>query len=78
MLSSQLNYSYQLGDSNVATFVDNAGNSTTLVKGFVFGIKGESVYSVKNGIIDKINEENFHIDVDRLCYNKRGTLCSTT
>ena len=76
VLSSQLNYSYQLGDSNVATFVDNAGNSTTLVKGFVFGIKGESVYSVKNGIIDKINEENFHIDVDRLCYNKRGTLCS--
>lgn len=74
-LSTALNFSYQLGNSDLATFIDNAGNCATLIKGFVFGVKGESIYSVRNGIIDKINETNFHIDVDRLRYDKANSSC---
>ncbi len=76
VMSEKLNYSYQLGNADEATFIDNAGNSATLIKGFVFGLKGESVYTVKNGLIDKISGNNFHIDVDRLCYRKGATECA--
>ncbi|MCM1533903.1 MAG: hypothetical protein NC099_04530, partial [Corallococcus sp.] len=72
VMSERLNYSYQLGNNDVATFVDNAGNSATLLKGFVFGVKGESVYTVRQGLIEKINDDNFHIDADKLLYGKRG------
>lgn len=72
--SDTLNYSYQLGDNCEATFVDNAGNSATLINGFVFGVAGESVYSVAGGFIKKINEKNFHLDVDRLIYDN-GSRC---
>ena len=75
VLSNQLNYSYQLGNNDVATFVDNGGNSTTLIDGFAFGVKGEGVYSVTNGLITKLNEHNFHIDIDRLYYNKASSSC---
>lgn len=72
--SRKLNYSYQLGDNREATFVDNAGNSATLINGFVFGVAGESVYSVSGGYIKKINETNFRLDVDRLIYDN-GSHC---
>lgn len=75
VLSNQLNYSYQLGNNDVATFVDNGGNSTTLIAGFVFGVKGEGVYSVNHGLITKLNEQDFHIDVDRLYYKKNNSKC---
>ena len=75
LLSEQLNYTCQLGDNDVATFVDNAGNSTTLLQGFVFGVRGEGIYAVKNGLISKLNEQNFHIDVDRLRYVKGSSTC---
>ena len=75
LLSEQLNYTYQLGDNDVATFVDNAGNSTTLIKGFVFGVRGEGVYAVRNGLITKLNEQNFHLDVDKLRYVKGNSTC---
>ena len=75
-LSKQLNYTYQLGDNDVATFCDNAGNSTTLIKGFAFGIGGESIYSVTNGAMTKLNADAFNIDVDRLCYVKNSTMCT--
>ena len=74
-MSDKLNYTYQLGDCDTATFVDNGGNSATLIKGFVFGINGESVYSARGGIIDKINDGNFHIDVDTLRYDKKTSSC---
>ena len=74
-MSKQLNYTYQLGDNDVATFIDNGGTSTTLIKGFAFGIGGESIYAITNGVMSKINGENFHIDVDRLCYGKGNASC---
>ncbi len=75
VMSSKINFTYQLGDCDEATFVDNAGNSATLIKGFVFGVGGESVYSVRGGLIDKINEGSFHIDVDSLRYDKSKSAC---
>ena len=74
--SKQLNYTYQFGDNDVATFCDNGGNSTTLIKGFAFGIGGESIYSVSNGAMTKLNTDAFHIDVDKLCYSKSSTMCT--
>ena len=74
-LSKQLNYTYQLGDADVATFIDNGGNSTTLIAGFAFGVGGESIYAINNGAMSKLNGENFHIDVDRLCYSKGNASC---
>lgn len=74
-MSRQLNYTYQLGNSDVATFIDNGGSSTTLIAGFPFGVCGESIYSVTNGVMTKLNGENFHIDVDRLCYGKGNVSC---
>ena len=75
-LSKQLNYTYQLGDNDVATFIDNGGNSTTLIKGFCFGIGGESIYSINNGAMTKLNGDNFHIDADRLCYSRGSASCT--
>lgn len=74
-LSKQLNYTYQLGDADVATFIDNAGCSTTLIRGFAFGIGGESIYSITNGTMAKLNACGFHIDADRLCYSKGNSSC---
>ena len=76
IMSEQLNYTYQLGNNDVATFVDNGGNSTTLVRGFAFGVKGEGVYSVCNGLICKLNEGNFQLDADRLNYSTGNSSCS--
>lgn len=75
IMSNKINFTYQLGNCDEATFVDNAGNSATLIKGFVFGVGGESVYSVRGGLIDKINEGSFHIDVDSLRYDKNKSSC---
>lgn len=75
VMSNRLNYTYQLGDCDTATFVDNGGNSATLLGGFVFGVGGESVYAARGGIIDKINEGAFHIDVDTLRYDKSKSSC---
>ena len=76
IMSEQLNYTYQLGNNDVATFVDNGGNSTTLISGFAFGVKGEGVYSVCNGLISKLNEHDFQLDADRLRYVSRNSTCS--
>ena len=76
IMSNQLNYTYQLGNNDVATFVDNGGNSTTLISGFAFGVKGEGVYSVCNGLINKLNERNFQLDADTLRYEKGISSCN--
>lgn len=75
IMSPQLNYTYQLGSNDVATFIDNGGNSCTLLDGFAFGVGGEGVYSIANGLITKLNENDFHLDVDRLRYDKKGASC---
>ena len=75
ILSQQLNYTYQLGNNDVATFVDNAGNSATLIDGFAFGVKGESVYSVSNGLMRKLNEGEFQLNADTLRYDKGASRC---
>ena len=75
ILSEQLNYTYQLGNNDVATFVDNGGNSTTLISGFAFGVKGEGVYSVRNGLICKLNEHDFRLDADKLRYATSSSSC---
>ena len=76
IMSEQLNYTYQLGNNDVATFVDNGGNSTTLISGFAFGVKGEGVYSVYNGLINKLNEHEFQLDADTLRYVKGASSCN--
>lgn len=73
--SNQLNFSYQLGDNDVATFVDNGGNCTTLIGGFVFGVRGEGVYSINRGLIIKLNEDTFQLDADTLKYSKKQSIC---
>lgn len=73
--SSQLNFSYRMGNDDVATFVDNVGNSTTLLDGFVFGVGGESVYSVYAGLATKLNADKFVLDGDRLQYQK-SSICN--
>ncbi len=66
--SRQLNFTYQMGDNDLATFVDNQGNSATLHKGFVFGTEGEKVFSV--GVRAKqLNVGAFSFDGDKLVYN---------
>ncbi len=75
--TEQLHFTYQLG-KDVATFIDNVGNSATLLGGFVFGVGGEEIFNVRQGILTKINEGNFSLDGDALIYKKkRTTLCIT-
>lgn len=74
--ASTLNYTYQLGNNNVGTFLDNAGNCTTLLSGFAFGVTGEKVYSVKNGILTHLNRDKFSLENDTVIYRKEnGTIC---
>jgi len=63
----KLNFSYQLGDNDLATFVDNSGNSATLIKGFVFGTKGESIFAVGT-LTKQLNTGKFVLDGDKLVY----------
>ncbi len=72
-LSEQLKYSYQLGNNDVASFADSNGRSTTLLNGFVFGVKGESVFDVQNGFASKLNEQSFQLDGDNILYKKKNT-----
>lgn len=74
--ATTLNFSYQLGNDNVGTFLDNAGNETTLLNGFAFGVSGEKVYSVKHGTISQLNRDKFTLDADSICYVKTDkTVC---
>ena len=75
-LSQRIKYSYQLGNSDIATFVDTAGNSATLLRGFVFGVKGESVYDVRNGYMSRLDGQSYRLEGDKLIYeNKNSKLC---
>lgn len=73
-IASKLDFSYQLGDDAVATFLDNAGNETTLLNGFCFGTGGAKVFSVKNGIAQQLNCGKYSLSTDIL-YQKDGTVC---
>ena len=75
--SSVLNFTYQLGNENVGTFLDNDGNCTTLINGFAFGIGGEKVFSVKNGAMSQLNCGKFTVDNDTVTYQKpNGAVCA--
>ena len=72
--AKKLTFTYQMGDDDVATFLDNGGHSTTLLKGFVFGVGGEKVYGVDNGRFSPLNCGQFTLD-GKLCYNKGKSQC---
>ncbi len=74
-----LDFSYQFGNSDVATFADNGGHSATLLKGFVFGTSGESYYAVTHGKAVKLNVGEFSVFQNGMTYSKTiGTQrCST-
>ena len=72
--SKQINFTYQLGSEDVATFLDNGGNSTTLLQGFVFGVGGEQVYAVDGGRFCQINCGKFTLD-GKLTYQKQKSKC---
>lgn len=72
--SKRLNFTYQMGSDDVATFVDNAGHQTTLMQGFVFGVGGEKVYSVENGRFCLLNDGQFTLD-GKLTYQKEKSRC---
>ncbi len=71
VMSETPHFSYRLGDDNVATFLDGKGCSTTLLNGFAFGVRGESVYSVQNGLARKLNSDEFALEGDKLVYAKK-------
>ncbi|MCM1289400.1 MAG: hypothetical protein NC132_01935 [Corallococcus sp.] len=74
--ATTLNYTYQLGNGDVGTFLDNAGNCTTLLSGFAFGVRGEKAYSVKNGILTQLNRDKFQLENDTVVYRKEnGAIC---
>ncbi len=73
--ANTLKFSYQFGN-DVASFLDNDGNCTTLLNGFPFGIGGEKVFAVKNGIISQLNYGNFSFFQD-ICYSSaKGSVCT--
>lgn len=72
--AKRLNFTYQMGSDDVATFVDNLGHQTTLMQGFVFGVGGEKVYSVENGRFCLLNDGQFTLD-GKLTYQKKKSRC---
>ena len=73
--ATTFNFSYQLGNETCATFLDNAGNCTTLLGGFAFGVGGEKVFSVKNGVMRRINCGKFSLQTDSVVYTKKDAVC---
>lgn len=75
--AATLNFSYQLGH-DVASFLDNNGNCTTLLNGFPFGIGGEKVYAVKNGLISQVNCGKFSIAQNVAYYKSERSVCAVS
>ncbi len=73
--ATTFNFSYQLGNELGATFLDNAGNCTTLLSGFAFGVGGEKVFSVKNGIMCQMNCGKFSLQTESVVYKKLSDVC---
>ncbi len=63
-------FTYRLGNVCGATFLDNAGNCTTLLNGFPFGIGGEKVFCVSNNAMQQLNCDKFSLENDVLVYKK--------
>lgn len=72
--AKKINFTYQMGNDDVATFLDNGGNSTTLLKGFVFGVGGEQVYAVDGAKFCQVNCGKFTLD-GKLTYQKQKSRC---
>lgn len=75
--STKADYTYRLGNADVGSFVDNDGNATTLLNGFVFG-KGELVYAVSGGKLTRLNCGNFCVDGQTLRYETSESCCTVT
>ena len=75
--SKTADYTYRLGNADIGTFVDNDGNATTLLNGFVFG-KGELVYSVCGGKLTKVNCGDFSVEGQILRYHFPLGSCEVT
>ncbi len=67
-LSTQIKFSYQLGTDDLSTFVDNGGQTATLYKGFVFGLRGEGVYAAQKGLLRPLFAGKFRFEKDKLQY----------
>lgn len=76
--SATFTFTYRLGQNGAATFLDNAGNCTTLIDGFVFGIKGERIYCIKNNFMQQLNCGKFALEKDALVYRKSSACCKIT
>lgn len=70
--ATTLNFTFRLGDEKGATFLDNAGNCTTLLEGFPFTICGEKVFAVKNNSAKRLNCGKFAIENNGVVFKKRG------
>lgn len=72
--SQKTAYTYQLGDCDVGTFLDNDGKINTLINGFCFG-GGEAVYSVANGRMTCLTSGKCTVDGQTAVYdNGQSTL----
>lgn len=71
--SANQTYTYQLGNCDVATFLDNDGNNVTLAGGYPFA--NEQVFSVSNGKMIQLNCGKFCIDGQTATYRKDGSVC---
>lgn len=74
--ATTLNFTYQFGNNDVATFLDNDGNATTLLQGFVFGVGGEKIYGVQRGTMTLLNGGKFSLQGDRVVWNGKQGVCT--
>ena len=66
----ETHYTYRFGNADVGTVMDNDGNQATLLNGFCFG-KGESVYSVVNGQMTRLDQGDCKVDGQNVTYDNR-------
>jgi hypothetical protein len=62
--SRAISYTYQFGGCDVATFMDNNGNSATLIDGFAFGIEGENIYTIAHNVAHQLNSGDYVVTQD--------------
>ena len=67
--SDRICFSYQIGNADLSTFVDNGGRCATLIKGFAFGVGGEKIYSVSGGMLNSLFDGKYSFCGDVLTYS---------
>lgn len=76
--ANRICFSYQIGNADLSTFVDNGGRSTTLIGGFAFGVGGEKIYAVSGGLLKPLFAEKYSFDSDVLTYSDGKTTLKVT